>query len=155
MVLARNVSVCGYGSKGDTMAMAASAARKRVDFDTVHDFVTDRFDADMHARRVYSLANATLGVMTCVSLGVHTIGQALAEARGLTPKHAVKQMDRLLSNGEPARVGAVRALGALCGRRALGYFGGARLDGLCRRRSGDDCAALDNRPWTGDALILG
>ena len=39
------------------------------------------------------------GVMTSASLAVHTIGQALAQARGLTPKHAVKPIDRLLSNG--------------------------------------------------------
>jgi len=77
----------------------ANAARKIVDFDTVHDFLTELFDTDVHARRVYSLANATLGVMASASLAVHTIGQALAQARGLAPKHAVKQVDRLLSNG--------------------------------------------------------
>jgi len=77
----------------------ANAARKLVDFDTVHDFLTDLFSADVHAKRVYSLANATLGVMTSASLAVHAIGQALAQARGLAPKHAVKQVDRLLSNG--------------------------------------------------------
>ena len=64
----------------------ANAARKIVDFDTVHDVLTDLFDADIHARRVYSLANAMLGVMSSASLAVHTIGQALAEARGLAPK---------------------------------------------------------------------
>jgi hypothetical protein len=76
-----------------------NAARKVVDFDTVHGFLTDLFGEDVHARRVYSLANATLGVMASASLAVHTIGQALAQVRGLTPKHAVKQIDRLLSNG--------------------------------------------------------
>jgi hypothetical protein len=77
----------------------ANVARKLVDFDTVHDFLAELFHTDVHARRVYSLANATLGVMTSASLAVHTIGQALAQARGLAPKHAVKQVDRLLSNG--------------------------------------------------------
>jgi hypothetical protein len=36
--------------------------------------------------------------MTGASLGVAVIGQSLAQARGLLPKHAVKQVDRLLSN---------------------------------------------------------
>lgn len=53
---------------------------------------------DLHAKRVESLTNATLGVMTGASLAVALIGQALAQARGLVTKHAVKQVDRLLSN---------------------------------------------------------
>ncbi len=36
--------------------------------------------------------------MQSASLAVHAIGQGLAHAKGLTPKHAVKQVDRLLSN---------------------------------------------------------
>jgi hypothetical protein len=36
--------------------------------------------------------------MTGASLAVAMIGQALAQARGLVTKHAVKQVDRLLSN---------------------------------------------------------
>jgi len=44
------------------------------------------------------LAGATLGVMAAASLAVAMIGQALAQARGLVTKHAVKQVDRLLSN---------------------------------------------------------
>jgi hypothetical protein len=45
-----------------------------------------------------ALADATLGVMTSASLAVAVIGQALAQARGLVTKHAIKQVDRLLSN---------------------------------------------------------
>ena len=51
-------------------------------------------------KRVDSLANATLGVMTGASLGVAIIGKSLAQARGLLPKHAIKQVDRLLSNAK-------------------------------------------------------
>src|SRR3954465_15930815 len=58
-----------------------------------------RFE-DIHTKRVASLANATLGVMTGASLGVAVIGKSLAQARGLLPKHAVKQVDRLLSNSK-------------------------------------------------------
>ena len=45
-----------------------------------------------------SLAHGTLGVLTSASLTVHAIGQGLAHARGTLSKHAVKQVDRLLSN---------------------------------------------------------
>ena len=61
-------------------------------------FLTNLFDGDMHAKRVLSLANATLGVIKTASLAVHIIGQGLALARGLTTKHAIKQVDRMLSN---------------------------------------------------------
>jgi hypothetical protein len=44
------------------------------------------------------LAGATLGVTTSASLAVAVIGQALAQARGLVTKHAIEQVDRLLSN---------------------------------------------------------
>ena len=53
---------------------------------------------DLHARRVLTLANATLGVIHAASLAVATVGRSLAQARGLEPKHAIKQVDRLLSN---------------------------------------------------------
>jgi Transposase DDE domain len=39
-----------------------------------------------------------VGVITSASLAVSMIGQALAQARGLSTKHAVKHVDRLLSN---------------------------------------------------------
>jgi len=47
---------------------------------------------------VFSLANATQGVIESGSLAIHTIGCGLSAARGLTRKHAVKQIDRLLTN---------------------------------------------------------
>ena len=67
-------------------------------FGQVHRSLVGLFDGDMHAKRVESLANATLGVVRTGSLAVSTIGHGLALARGLTTKHAIKQVDRLLSN---------------------------------------------------------
>jgi hypothetical protein len=67
-------------------------------FDDVRWFIGGLYGADLHAKRVASLAGATLGVMTAASLAVAMIGHALAQARGLVTKHAVKQVDRLLSN---------------------------------------------------------
>jgi hypothetical protein len=67
-------------------------------FTEIHRGLTRLFDGDLHAKRILSLANATLGVVRTASLAVNTIGQGLALARGLVTKHAIKQVDRLLSN---------------------------------------------------------
>lgn len=64
----------------------------------VRDLLERVFADDLHAKRVLSLAHATLGVLHAASLGIHAIGQGLAAARGMDPKHTVKQVDRLLSN---------------------------------------------------------
>lgn len=61
-------------------------------------FIDELYDGDLHAKRVGSLAAAALGVMSSASLAVSMIGQALALARGIGVKHAIKQVDRLLSN---------------------------------------------------------
>jgi hypothetical protein len=66
--------------------------------ETVRNFVGRVFSEDLHAKRVLSLANGALGVVTGASLAVAMIGHALAQARGLVDKHAIKQVDRLLSN---------------------------------------------------------
>jgi hypothetical protein len=71
---------------------------KQIAFDDVHGFVSGLFGEEVHAKRVYSLANATLGVMTAAALAVAAIGHGLALARGCLTKHAIKQVDRLLSN---------------------------------------------------------
>jgi hypothetical protein len=87
----------------------------------IQAFIDEQVGHDLHAKRVASLAGATLGVMTSASLAVATIGQALAQARGLVTKHAIKQVDRLLSNQKvdvwdlfahwvPHRVGARREI---------------------------------------------
>ena len=67
-------------------------------FTEIHRGLTRLFDGDLHAKRILSLANATLGVVRTASLAVNTIGQGLALARWLVTKHAIKQVDRLLSN---------------------------------------------------------
>ena len=67
-------------------------------FEEIHQFVDSLLGGHLHAKRVLSLANATLGVIAGASLAVGAIGQGLALARGLSTKHATKQVDRLLSN---------------------------------------------------------
>jgi len=74
------------------------ADRRQAGLTEVRSFVGGVYGEDLHAKRIASLAGATLGVMQAASLAVAMIGQALAQARGLITKHAIKQVDRLLSN---------------------------------------------------------
>jgi hypothetical protein len=76
----------------------AGFGRKAGRFEHVRSFIDELYGQDLHAKRIDSLAAATLGTMTAASLAVALIGQALAQARGLQTKHAIKQVDRLLSN---------------------------------------------------------
>lgn len=64
----------------------------------VEQLTSNIFGASVHAKRLQSLSNAALGVISGASLVVHRIGHGLAEARDLLSKHAIKQVDRLLSN---------------------------------------------------------
>ena len=72
---------------------------RKVEWDAgVFAFLDELLEGDVHGKRVLSLANATLGVMMSASLAVAVIGRSLAQARGLLTRHAIKQVDRLLSN---------------------------------------------------------
>lgn len=74
------------------------SAASRLSPEQVHAFVADLLGEDVHATRVLSFARGVVGVLHAASLGVHVIGRGLADALGLDPKHAIKQVDRLLSN---------------------------------------------------------
>jgi hypothetical protein len=73
-------------------------ARNRLRPKDTQRFVEKLLGDDFHAKRVLSLANGVTGTIHGATLGIHAIGQGLAQAQGLNPKHAVKQVDRLLSN---------------------------------------------------------
>ena len=53
---------------------------------------------ELHAKRVESLADVALSVMTSGSLAVSLIGKGLVAAKDRISKPAVKQIDRVLSN---------------------------------------------------------
>ncbi len=80
------------------MAKREGVEQPRIRFDDIHGYLQELFKGDLHSKRVLSLANATQGVMASASLLVHTIGEGLAKAKGLLTKHAIKQVDRLMSN---------------------------------------------------------
>jgi len=67
-------------------------------YDEVRQVLGGVLGPDLHAKRVDSLCDATLGVLHSGSLAVAAIGHGLAAARGVLTKHAIKQVDRLLSN---------------------------------------------------------
>ena len=72
--------------------------RERFSYQGIRDVLGGLLEHDLHAKRVNSLCDATLGVLHSGSLAICAIGQGLAAARSLKPKHAIKQVDRLLSN---------------------------------------------------------
>ncbi|MEO5927842.1 MAG: IS4 family transposase [Patescibacteria group bacterium] len=73
-------------------------AAPRLSPERVHDFIRELLGDDVHATRVLSFASGVVGVIHAAALGIHVIGRGLADAMGLAPKHAIKQIDRLLSN---------------------------------------------------------
>src|SRR5271168_1908237 len=92
------------------------ARRKAITFNATHQFLSRLFGEDVHAKRVYSLANATLGVVSNASLAVNTIGQGLALARGKLTKHAGEALgyDRhLKSNTSKRRTHSLFRQGAM------------------------------------------
>ena len=60
------------------MRMEAADLRDGGRLTDIRAFIDSLYGGDLHAKRVASLAAATLGVMTGASLAVAMIGQALA-----------------------------------------------------------------------------
>jgi len=76
----------------------STGQERQVGREQLEDFLDDIFGGELHAQRVGSLIDGVDGVLHAASLGIRAIGQGLAAAQGLAPKHAIKQVDRLLSN---------------------------------------------------------
>ncbi len=84
--------------EGTIQTSVRRPAAAQVAPERVHEFVGELLGDDVHAARVASFATGVVGVLHAAALGVHAIGRGLADAMGLDPKHAIKQIDRLLSN---------------------------------------------------------
>jgi hypothetical protein len=102
--------------------------RQRLSYQGIRDVLGDLLEQDHHAKRIDSLCDATLGVLHSGSLAICAIGQGLAAARSLKPKHAIKQVDRLLSNTAIKRGRHSAALGAVHRWRPHLHRGGPGLD---------------------------
>ncbi len=74
--------------------MEADAVSEEV----VLGFCRGRFGEQLHDKRCRSLAYGVLGVMHADELSVAGVGRGMARARDKSPKHCIKQVDRLLSN---------------------------------------------------------
>ena len=61
------------------MELGAAGLRDGGGLKDIRAFIDGLYDRDLHAKRVDSLAAATLGVMTGASLAVAMIGQSLAQ----------------------------------------------------------------------------
>ena len=115
------------------------------------NFIATLYEGDLHAKRVLSLANATLGVLTSASLAIHAVGRGLAQALGTLTKHGVKQVDRLLSNrGVDAWTFFAYWTPFIVGARTEVVVA---LDWteFCGRRAGHDRAVDGDWPWARDA----
>lgn len=64
----------------------------------VKKIVESIFGDSIHKKRLASIANAALGIVASASLIIHRVGRGMASALNLSDKHAIKQVDRLLSN---------------------------------------------------------
>jgi hypothetical protein len=72
--------------------------KRQVGREQLEEFISGMFAEEIHAKRVASLIDGVDGVLHAATLGIRAIGQGLAASQGLLPKHAIKQVDRLLSN---------------------------------------------------------
>lgn len=85
-------------SPNDLGIIVRGMRRPLLDREATESVLDDLFDDSVHAKRVASMAGAVVGVMNAAVASIHAIGAGLAVASGLDPRHATKQVDRLLSN---------------------------------------------------------
>ena len=64
----------------------------------VRKIVEQMIGDGLHSKQTESVANATVGALHSDRAGVAAVGRAMARQRGVKSKHAIKQVDRLLSN---------------------------------------------------------
>lgn len=71
---------------------------RQVGREALEGLMDEVFGGEVHAQRLASLTDGVDGVLHAASLGVRALGQGLAVAQGLVPRHAIKHVDRLLSH---------------------------------------------------------
>ena len=73
-------------------------ATKNIQHEKIQTFIISVLGDSFHGKQIQSLSNPVQGVTQSGSLALSMISAALAVAQGLNKKHALKQVDRLLSN---------------------------------------------------------
>src|SRR2546429_71980 len=86
-------------------------AERKVGREELDELMGEVFGGEIHAQRGASLSDGVDGVLHAASLGVRAIGHGLAVANGLAPRHAIKPVDRLLSNPKLMREEVARRSG--------------------------------------------
>jgi Transposase DDE domain len=81
----------------------SSRSERQVGREPLEEFISGIFEEEIHAKRGASLIDGVDGVLHAATLGIRAIGQGLAAAQGLVPKHAITQVDRRLSNDRRSR----------------------------------------------------
>jgi hypothetical protein len=77
---------------------------------TIVRAVTTMFaGSKLHAKQIESVAHAIVGAMASPSAGVAAVGRSAAALRRKSAKHGIKQVDRMLSNGNIDDLDLVRA----------------------------------------------
>lgn len=76
----------------------AQGARTTVDSAVVAELVESAFSGELHKKLESSIVSSVVGIVEAGALGVSLIGHGLATAEGIDSKHAIKLVDRLLSN---------------------------------------------------------
>lgn len=69
-----------------------------VELSSVTRFVMDQLSPFIHEKRARSIAFGVVGVLFADRLSGADVGRGIARAHGTSPKHGIKQFDRLLSN---------------------------------------------------------
>jgi len=82
----------------DALIASMNTHKNQSSYERVLDYVGLMFAPELHMKRVQSLSTAVFGLVQAGNVGISAIGKALGLFMGLNPKHAMKQVDRLLSN---------------------------------------------------------
>lgn len=91
------------------MATSTAPHRAPIGTETIIAFVTGLLAPVLHLKQAKSIAQAVVGAMHADRWSVAAVGRALAQVMGLSPKHGIKQFDRLLSNDKIEIEDAFRA----------------------------------------------
>jgi Transposase DDE domain len=81
-----------------SLVITTRAMSYLLDRDAIYRILEPVFAPTLHKKRVLSLSLATLGILYTDRVSLAEIGRALAGVTGKSPKHCIKQVDRLLSN---------------------------------------------------------